>query len=165
MKNAKAIALGGVLGALAVTVMLLGGLVPLSTYICPILCALITQTVLIFCGGRIAAAWYFMVAFLCLLLGPDKEASSLFALIGYYPIIKPKIEKLPLPVLWKLLLFNGVIVVMYTAMVAVFGFEPLLYEKNLIGYITLGVTVLLGNATFFLLDKLLNKYSHKKTRK
>ena len=165
MKNVKAVALGGVLGALAVTVMFLGGLVPFSTYICPILCALIVQTVLVFCGGRIAAAWYFMVAFLCLLMGPDKEASSLFALIGYYPIVKPKMEKLPLPILWKLLLFNAVIVVMYTVMVAIFGFEPLLYEKNLIGYITLGVTVLLGNVTFFLLDKLLNKYSHKKTRK
>ena len=93
MKNAKAVALGGVLGALAVTVMFFGGLVPLSTYICPILCVLIAQTVLIFCGGRIGIAWYAMVAFLCLLLGPDKEASSLFALIGYYPIIKPKMEK------------------------------------------------------------------------
>ena len=165
MKNAKAIALGGVLGALAVTVMLLGGLVPLSTYICPILCALITQTVLVFCGGRIAVAWYAMVAFLCLLMGPDKEASSLFALIGYYPIIKPKIEKLPLSVLWKLLLFNGVIVVMYTVMVAIFGFEPLLYEKNLIGYLTLGSTVLLGDLTFFLLDRLLDKFSLKKRRR
>ncbi len=165
MKNAKAIALGGVLGALAVTVMFLGGLVPLSTYICPILCTLLVQTVLIFCGGRIATSWYFMVAFLCLLMGPDKEASSLFALIGYYPIIKPKIEKLPLPILWKLMLFNTVIVVMYTVMLAIFGFEPLLYEKNLIGYLTLGITVLLGNITFFLTDKLLDRYAFKKRRR
>ena len=99
------------------------------------------------------------------MLGPDKEASSLFALIGYYPIIKPKIEKLPLPILWKLILFNAVILLMYTVMLAIFGFEPLLYEKNLIGYLTLGITVLLGNITFFLTDKLLDRYAFKKRRR
>ena len=85
MKNAKQIALGGILGALAVTILFLGGLIPVSTYICPVLCMLILQTVMNFCGRRMAWAWYTMVSFLALLLGPDKEAAAILVLLGYYP--------------------------------------------------------------------------------
>ena len=159
MKNAKQIALGGILGAIAVTVLFLGGLIPVSTYICPVLCMLILQTVLNFCGRRMAWAWYAMVSFLALLLGPDKEAAALVLLLGYYPIIKPKMDRLPLKTLWKLVFFNAVTVLMYTAVVAVLGLEAIVVENTLIGYGSLGLMLLLGNATFFLLDKLLSRFS------
>ena len=57
-KETKAIALGGMLGAVAMVVMCLVGLIPVSTYICPVMCMLILQMVLNFCGKRIA--WIFM---------------------------------------------------------------------------------------------------------
>ncbi|MBE6943093.1 MAG: hypothetical protein E7453_02355 [Ruminococcaceae bacterium] len=165
MKNAKQIALGGILGALAVTILFLGGLIPVSTYICPMLCMLILQLVLKLCGKRMAWAWYAMVSFLALILGPDKEAAAVLVLFGYYPIIKPKMDKLPLKILWKLVFFNAVTVFMYTVVVAVLGLEAIVVENNLIGYISLGLMLLLGNATFFLIDKLLTHYSQQKPRK
>ena len=124
-KETKAVALGGMLGAVAMVVMCLGGLIPVSTYICPVMCMLILQTVLNLCGRKIAWAWYVMVSFLSLLLGPDKEAAALLVLLGYYPIIKPKMDRLPLKILWKLVLFNAVTVFMYTAVVALLGLEAM----------------------------------------
>ena len=40
---ASRIALGGVLAALAVVIMSLGGLIPIMTYVSPMLCALVLQ--------------------------------------------------------------------------------------------------------------------------
>ena len=165
MKNAKQIALGGVLGALAVTILFLGGLIPVSTYICPALCMLILQTVQNFCGRRMAWAWYAMVSFLALLLGPDKEAAAVLVLFGYYPIVKPKIDKLPLRILWKLVFFNAVTVFLYTVVVAALGLEAIVVENTLLGYGSLALMLILGNATFFLLDKLLTRFSMRTSHK
>jgi len=46
-QNAKQMALGGVLAALAVTIMSLGGMIPVATYVCPSLCMMLQFTVLI----------------------------------------------------------------------------------------------------------------------
>ena len=159
MRKTKQIALGGMLGALAMTILFFGGLIPASTYVCPVLCMLILQVVLNACGKRIGWPWYFMVSFLALLLGPDKEAAVLFVLLGYYPIIKPKMDKFPVPILCKLVFFNAVIVLMYTAVVALLGLEAIIVENTLIGYGSLVLMLLLGNATFFLLDTTLNRFA------
>ena len=164
-KETKAVALGGMLGAVALVIMCLGGLIPVSTYICPVMCMLVLQMVLNFCGKRIAWAWYIMVSLLSLLIGPDKEAAALLALLGYYPIIKPKMDGLPLKILWKLALFNAVTVFMYTVVVALLGLEAILVEHTVLGYISFALMILLGNATFFLLDKLLTRFTTNKTRK
>lgn len=159
MKQTKQIALGGVLGALAMTIMFLGGLIPVATYICPVLCIIILQIVLNFCGKRMAWAWYMMISFLALLLGPDKEAAALLVLLGYYPIVKPKMEKFPVPIVCKLVFFNAVIVLMYTAVVALLGLEAIVIENTLIGYGGLILMLLMGNATFFLLDIILTRFT------
>lgn len=164
-KETKAVALGGMFGAVAMVIMLLGGLIPVSTYICPVMCMLILQTVLNLCGKKIAWAWYIMVGLLSLLLGPDKEAAALLMLLGYYPIIKPKMDRLPLKILWKLVFFNAITVFMYTAVVALLGLEAIFVEHTLLGYASLALMILLGNATFFLLDRILTKFATKKTRK
>lgn len=165
MKNAKPMALGGILGALAVTILFLGGLIPVSTYVCPMLCMLILQLVLKLCGKRIAWAWYAMVSLLALLLGPDKEAAAVLVLFGYYPIIKPRMDRLPLRILWKLVFFNAMTLFMYTVVVAVLGLEAIVVENTLIGYISLILMFVLSNATFLLIDKLLSHYSQRKPRK
>ena len=79
---ASSVALGGVLAALAVVIMSLGTIIPVATYVCPMLCALLLQAVLKTCGVRIAWAWYGAVAILSLLLAPDKEAAAVFAFLG-----------------------------------------------------------------------------------
>ena len=107
------------------------------------------------CGGRIAWAWYGAVAILGILLSPDKEAAAVFVFLGYYPIVKPKLDKLPLRWLWKLLLFNVAILLMYWLLMHIFGMAQLLQEFKEMGIAMTAMTLLLGNATFILLDRLL----------
>lgn len=164
MRNgiAKKIALGGVLAALAVVIMCLGGMIPLATFICPMLCAIIQYVVLRFCGARIAWAWFGAVAILSLLLGPDKEAALVFCLIGCYPNLKPLFEKRKLHLLWKVLYFNAAIGLLYGLLLKLFGMDTLVAEYEELGMIGLIVMLLLGNACFFLLDRLLTILSRKK---
>ena len=156
--RSKAIALGGVMVALAVVIMCLGGLIPVATYVCPMLCMLLLTVVLRMCGGRIAWAWYGAVTVLCLLLAPDKEAAAVFVLLGYYPIIKPRLDALKLNWVWKLLLFNVCILVLYTAGIWLLGLDGVASEFEELGILGLAVLLILGNITFLLLDKLLVKF-------
>lgn len=155
--SAKYVALGGVMAALAVVIMCLGGLIPLATFVCPMLCCLMVKLVLTLCGQRIAWAWYGAVAILCALLGPDKEAAAVFVFLGYYPIVKPKMDKLPLKWLWKVLYFNIVTLAMYALLVYVLGMAELAAEYREMGVILTVVTLLLGNLVFVLLDFLLGR--------
>ena len=151
------IALGGVLAALAVVIMSLGTLIPVATYACPMICALILQLVRKTSGNRIAWAWYGAVTILSLLLAPDKEASILFLALGYYPIVKPKLDRLKGSWLWKLLYFNTVILITYWLLMHLLGFEQITSEFSEMGLVMTALLLILGNVTFFLLDKLLER--------
>ncbi len=153
--HAKDMALGGVMAALAVVLMCMGGLIPLATYVCPAMSMLILKLVLLRCGSRVGWAWYGTVALLGLLLGPDKEAAAVFLFLGCYPILKPHLDRLKLRWLWKLLLFNTVVLVMYWLLMNLFGMAQLAAEFEEMGVILTVVTLLLGNVTFVLLDRLL----------
>ena len=159
MRNngAKQIALGGMMAALAVVIMSLGGMIPSATFVCPMLCCLILQIVRTICGDRMAWAWYGAVAILSLLMGPDKEAAAVFVFLGYYPILKPKFDKSRLKWIWKLLYFNVVILAMYWLLIHLFGMAQLAQEWEELGIWMTGIMLLLGNVTFFLLDRVLSK--------
>ncbi len=162
--SAKQVALGGVLGALAVVIMSFGGLIPIATYVSPMLCMLMLQLVCLTCGRRIGWAWYGAVAILSGLLSADKEAAAVFAFLGYYPIVKPRLDKLRFSMLWKLLLFNGAVVVMYWLLMAVFGMAALVDEFRDMGMVLLVLTLILGNVTFLLLDRILSRKILRKNR-
>ena len=148
-------ALGGVLAALAVVIMALGTLIPVATYVCPVLCMLLLQAVNKLCGSRVAWAWYGAVAILSMLLAPDKEAAVLFVFLGYYPIVKPWLERRKGKWLWKALLFNAAALLAYWGMLHVLGLETVEEEFAEMGMALRAVLLLLGNGTFFLLDRLL----------
>lgn len=154
--NAAAnVAFGGVMAAMALVVMSLGGLIPVATFLCPLLCMMLLALVLRRCGSRIAWAWYGAVAILAALLGPDKEAAAVFVFLGYYPIIKPRMDGMKLRLLWKMLLFNAVILVMYSLLIYLLGMDALAEEFREAGMVLTAVNLLLGNLTFFLMDRLL----------
>ena len=148
-------ALGGVLAALAVVIMSMGTLIPVATYACPMLCALLVQVVLKTCGTRVAWAWYGAVALLSMLLAPDKEAAFVFLFLGYYPILKPKLDRSRGKWLWKLLLFNGAVLLMYWLLMAVLGLSQVISDFSEMGFAMTVLLLILGNVTFFLLDRLL----------
>lgn len=152
---ASVIALGGVMAALAIVIMSLGGLIPIATYVSPMFCAILLQFVFLSCGARIAWAWYGAVAILSILLSPDKEAAAVFLFLGYYPIVKPKLDGKKYGLILKLLLFNASVGVMYWLLLNILGMAELNAEFAETGTLMLVVLLILGNVTFFLLDKLL----------
>ena len=155
--TANPIATGGILAALAVVIMAMGGMIPATTFICPMLCMLLLQLIQKFFQNRVGWAWYGAVAILSLIMSPDKEAAAVFLAIGYYPLMKPAMDRLPLKWLWKALFFNVVILILYWLLMHIFGMAELLQEFEEMGTIMTLVTLLMGNATFFLLDMLLGK--------
>ena len=152
---ASAVALGGVMAALAMVIMGLGTLIPVATYVCPVLCVLMLQLVLKSCGTRMAWAWYGAVAFLSMFLCQDTEAAVLFAFLGYYPILKPRLDARKGKWLWKGLLFNGMVLLAYWVLLRLLGVERLASEFSEMGFVMGFVLLILGNVTFVLMDRLL----------
>lgn len=155
--KAYPIALGGMLAAAAVVLMSIGTIIPVATYAAPVLCLLLCQTVLKLCGKRIAWAWYGAVAFLSLLMAPDKEAAAVFLVLGYYPILKLKLDALKGKWLWKALYFNGSILALYWVLMNIIGMQQLLSDFEGMELAMMALLLILGNVTFFLLDRLLEK--------
>ena len=154
---ATLIAFGGVMAALALVIMNLVSIIPVATFVCPILCMIILQLVLRFCGARIGWAWYGAVAILGALLAPDKEAAAIFACLGYYPMLKPKLEKLKFGFILKLVLFNAAILLMYWALINLFGLAEIAKEYSEMGKIMVAITLVMGNMMFYMLDRILSR--------
>ena len=160
--NARKIALGGMMAALAVVIMCLGGLIPIATYVCPMLCCLTAFFVLGFCGKRIGWAWYIAVAILALLMSPDKEAAVIFLFLGYYPLIKLTVERRKLSVVVKFLFFNVSILAAYWVLIQILGLDQIAQENAQFGIWGIVLLLVLGNVTFFLLDRLLSNMARRK---
>ena len=152
MSAARQIALGGMLTATAVVIMCLGSIIPVNTYLCPVLCILITRAVLELCGKKIGWCYYLATATLSLMLAPDREAALVYAFLGYYPMLRPFFEKLGV-FSWygKLLLFTLAGAASYWVLLVVMGAEAAMTE----GWVITLVTVLLWDLLFLLTDRLL----------
>ena len=157
--EARKIAFGGMMAALAVVIMSLGGLIPVATFTCPMLCMLLLAFATKMCGNRIGWAWYGAVAFLSILFGPDKEAAAVFAFLGFYPIVKPKFDQLRFHWIPKLLLFNALILVMYWLLIRLLGMDQIADEFAEVGQVLTWVMLLMGNVIFLLLDRVLTRFA------
>lgn len=153
--NTRRIALGGMLAAVALVIMCLGGLIPIATYICPMLCCATAFVVLRFCGKRIAWTWFGTVSILSLLLAPDKEAAVVFLFLGYYPLIKGSVDTKRLSVVIKFAYFNIAILAAYWVLIEILGLDQIAQENVEFGLWGIALLLVLGNITFFLLDRLL----------
>lgn len=160
-RRTRSIALSAILAAVAVIVMLLGGLIPLSTYACPMICCLICFAVYAYCGSRMAWCWYLTVCFLSMLLGPDPEAVAVLVCLGFYPIIRTKINRLRFRLLLKLLIFNIAICIICLSLFFVMGTQVFFDELRSASILGSIILLLLGNFTFLLLDKLLGRMEKK----
>ena len=152
---AARIALGGMLAALANVIMNLVGMIPVATFVCPMLSMMILTLVIRFCGRRIGWAWYGAVAILSALLGPDKEAAAIFVFLGYYPLLKPGFDRLKSGTLLKFLFFNSVILLMYWLLINLFGLAQIAQEYRQLGLAMTIYTLITGNLIFLMLDKIL----------
>ncbi|MBE6918616.1 MAG: hypothetical protein E7469_02900 [Ruminococcaceae bacterium] len=161
--SSRRLALCGVLAALALVLLNMGGLLPLATFCCPVLAMLCTLPVLEEYGGKTALLFYAAVSILALLLTPDKEVALLYLFLGWFPVLRPRINcTIPgklLSGLVKLLLFAAAVSVMYSLAIFVLGMEYLAEEYTGGGQILLLVTVLLGCVIWLLFDKVLQRFT------
>ena len=147
------------MAALAMVIMNLGSLIPVATYVCPMLCMMILAFVCKICGNRIGWAWYGAVGILSCLLAPDKEAAAVFVFLGFYPIITPRFDRLRYPLIPKLVLFNVLILFMYTLLLRIFGMDQIAVEFAEMGQVLTIAMLIMGNLIFFLLDFALSRFS------
>ena len=145
--------------AVAMVIMNLGSLIPVATFVCPMLCMMILAFVRKMCGQRIAWAWYGAVAILSLIMAPDKEAAAVFAFLGFYPIVKIKLDKIRFGFAVKLTLFNVLILLMYALLIHLFGMAQIAAEYREMGIAMTAAMLILGNVAFLLLDHLLSRFS------
>ncbi len=161
-RHSRTMALGGLMAALSVVILLLGGLIPAATFACPMLAMLCLLPVLRECGEKIALVLYAAVSVLALLLVADKELALFYVFLGYYPILRPRLNKLPSPllrILAKCGLFTAATVVMYLLILYLFQLEAIAAEfaEYSAGFMVL--LLVLGNAVFLLLDQALDRLS------
>ena len=102
--------MGGIVAALSLVLMFLTSVIPFGTYAFPTFAGILLVLLVLNLGYGYAVAVYMIVAVLSFLLVTDKEAALLFAIfLGYYPIVKGLIERIPSKILQysvKILLFN-----------------------------------------------------------
>ena len=97
-RKSWAMAYCGMAAALSVALMLLGAVVPVLMFIAPAVASLLIATVCVECGRTMALTAYGAVSLLSLLFVPDKEVALVFVfLLGYYPLVKPRFERIRLP--------------------------------------------------------------------
>ena len=110
LKSVKKIALGGMIAALCIVLMMLTGLLPMAEFALPALAGVLLIMLVVEISPKWAFLVYIAVAILSLLLAPSKDSAVFFtAFLGWYPIAKSKLENIRKPALewiWKILIFN-----------------------------------------------------------
>lgn len=158
MSKTKKIALTGMLCALACAIMMMGGMIPLATFCCPMLAGVMLIPVFVECGEKLCWGAYVAIAALGLMLCPDKEAALLFVFLGYYPILRWRIDQIRSAlarVLVRLGIFNLAVGLMYGAAIFLFQMRRILEEYQEMGVAITLLCLLLGNITLLLYDRLL----------
>lgn len=155
MKNSAKTALGGMIAALSLVVMLLTAVIPYLEYALPALAGALLVLMVIEINKKWAFCAYVAVSILSFLILANKEAAMMYiAFFGYYPILKPalegKIKQNWLCWLLKALVFNAAVVAAYFIIVKAFGIP--IEDLEEYGTKILPFLLLLGNLMFVLYD-------------
>lgn len=151
-------ALTGMMCALGAAIMMMGALFPLATFCCPALAGLVLIPVFVECGEKLSWCAYAAIAALSLMLCPDKEAALLFVFLGYYPILKWRLEQIRsrlLRIFAKLGIFNLSVGIAYALLIFLLRMDAILQEYREMGMVLAIACLLLGNLTLLLYDRLL----------
>ena len=103
------LSLSSLMAALGTVLMLSSNLIPVLTYVAPMLASLTLIPILTEFGKKYAWMTWGVTALLALLLCADREAAFFYLFIGWYPILKPILDRISsrtMRILTKLLLFT-----------------------------------------------------------
>ena len=157
MNASRRMALCGMLTALAVVILLLGGLLPLATFCAPVLAMAALLPVLEECGPRAAGIAWAATSLLALLLAADREMAMVMLFFGWDPILRPRIARMTCPLTRlaaKVLLCSALIALLYGLLLKLMG--PATDLAGLSPVLTVMMLVL-ANLTFLLLDVALGR--------
>lgn len=155
MRSSKRVATGGILAALCVVLMLLGTILELGMYLCPMLCGLLLSVAGQRYGRKYHTMLWLVTSLLCFLLVPGMEANLLFAgFLGWYPILHPVLQKIPNPLrmVVKLLIFNA-------SIIAIEALVLLVLVPEFLDTVLIAILLILANITFLLFDRLIPVFS------
>lgn len=148
MKQSSKCAIGGIVAALSLVLMISVAIIPFMTYALPAAAGVLIIFIVVEIDKKWAFGVYATVAILGMLLVPEKEVAMMYlAFFGYYPIIKSVIEsKFPLVIEWivKIVLFAGTMAGAYFLMIKFMGVT--IDETEEFGM--LAYPLLLGTGTF-----------------
>ena len=149
----------GMAAALSVALMLLGAVVPVLMFIAPAVASLLIATVCVECGKTMALTAYGAVSLLSLLFVPDKEVALVFVfLLGYYPLVKPRFERVRPALLRgaaKLALCNGSILLLYGLVLLLVPGGSISQDLKATAQAVSLTTLAMGNVAFLLYDRAL----------
>lgn len=151
--NTKRVATCGMMAAVCVVLMLLGSLLELGIYAAPMFAGLCLVPLGEKWGRKYQATLWMAVSLLSFLLVPNVEENLVFfGFFGWYPILRPTLQKLPpfLRFVLKLLLFNLAIILMEALVLY------LLVPEDMTGGFLL-VLLAISNLVFLLYDSIVPK--------
>lgn len=164
MSQSAKTAIGGMTAALSV-VLMLPTVMGLWTYALPAFAGILIMFAIIELDKKWATGIFVAVSILSLIILPNKEAAVFYAcFFGHYPIVKSLLESKKMPrvleYIIKFAVFNVSVLLAAFIMIKVFGMplaELLGTEGETARWAEYAVpiTLLLGNITFILFDKLL----------
>lgn len=153
------VALGGVIAALSLLLMLAAGVTTSLVYAIPMITGAFLMVLVIEFGAGFAGLEYLAISIISMLLLGNKEAAIMYvAFFGYYPIIKSFIERhLGKLFGWiiKYIIFNISMVAAYFVVSKIFMIT--FDDMEMFGKYAMLVLLAAGNALFVLYDIMLTR--------
>lgn len=153
-EQSRRMAVCSMTAALGVVVLLLGAVLELGMYVCPMVVGLCLIPIGRRFGVKYQLLLWVVISLLSLLIVPNPEENLVFAgLFGWYPALQPRMQKLPklLRTLLKLLLFNVVVIALEALVLYVLVPEA-------IDSAMLILLLLLGNVMFVMYDRVVERF-------
>jgi hypothetical protein len=153
------VALGGVIAALSLLLMILAGVTSTLVYAIPMITGALLMMLVVEFGQGFASLIYVAVSILSLLILGNKEAAIMYiAFFGYYPILKSILERhIKGFICWivKYLIFNVAMIASYFIVTKIFmiSFEDI----ESFGKFALPLLLLAGNVLFVMYDIVLTR--------
>lgn len=146
LQYSKKLALCAVMAGLGTAALLTGGLIPVATYCAPMLAGLVLIPMRLECGKRWGWLCWAASALLAIALSADREAAFFYVFVGWYPLVKPGLDRLKngfLRLLVKTLLFTVSTGVLYAFLCLILRIDAVVESFGGAGKI--------ANAAFFAL--------------
>ena len=154
--QSKRIAICGLMAALGVVLMFLGTFLGLGMYLIPMLIGMCLVPIGNTWGRKYQILLWLAIGLLSVILIPAPEQNLMFlGLFGWYPVLRPTLQKLPkLPrLILKLLVFNAAVIALETLLI-------LVLVPEILGTTITVILLVLGNITFLVYDIAIPRFEY-----